>query len=202
MAPRPARAGTEVVAWRSDPDGALVARAKTGDRAAFEELVRRHADGLHALVRRLGLPPDAAEEVTQESFLRAWRGIGNFKGEARFGTWLYRIGFNEARRRLRREPPRAIAISLDDDGAGEPPDLRDEPHVRVAQAELRAALATTVRALPMKYRGPLILRDIEGLSTEDAAGILGIGEAALKSRLHRARVAVRDALAEHHSRDG
>jgi RNA polymerase sigma-70 factor (ECF subfamily) len=196
MAPRLARA-EQVVGWRTDPDGALVARAKAGERAAFEELVRRHADRLHTLVRRLGLPGDAADEVTQEAFLRAWRGIGAFRGEARFGMWLYRIGFNEAKRRLKREPPRSSVISLDDDGACEPPDLRDEPQVRIAQSELRAALATAVRALPLKYRAPLILRDVESLSTADAAEILGLGEAALKSRLHRARLAVRETLDDH-----
>jgi RNA polymerase sigma-70 factor (ECF subfamily) len=194
MALRPARTASRVVGWRHDPDGALVERAKAGDSGAFEELVRRHADRLHALVRRLGLPSDAAAEVTQEAFLRAWRGIGAFKREARFGTWLYRIGVNEANRRLRREPPRASMISLDDDRTFEPADLRDEPQVRIAQSELRAALATAVRGLPLKYRAPLILRDVEGLSTEDAAEILGVGQAALKSRLHRARLAVRTAL--------
>jgi RNA polymerase sigma-70 factor (ECF subfamily) len=194
MALRPARTASELAGWRHDPDGALVERAKAGDRAAFEELVRRHADRLHHLVQRLGLPADGADEVTQEAFLRAWRWIGAFKGQARFGTWLYRIGFNEANRRLRREPPRASVISLDDDGTFEPADVRDEPQVRIAQSELRAALATAVRGLPLKYRAPLILRDVEGLSTEDAAEIMGVSEAALKSRLHRARLAVRAAL--------
>ena len=177
-----------------DPDGALVARAQSGEREAFEELVRRHADRLHAVVRRLGLSAEASEEVTQESFLRAWRGIGAFQGQALFFTWLYRIGVNEAKRRLQREPARAVVRSLDEDGAVEPRDVRDEPHARVAQAELRGALADAVRALPPKYRAPLILRDIENLSTADAAAILGLGEAAFKSRLHRARAAVREAI--------
>jgi RNA polymerase sigma-70 factor (ECF subfamily) len=177
-----------------DPDGALVACAQSGDREAFEELVRRHADRLYAVVRRLGLSPEAAEEVTQEAFLRAWRGTGSFRGQARFLTWLYRIGVNEAKRRLEHEPGRALLGSLDEDRAAEPSDVRDEPHARVTQAELRGALADAVRALPPKYRAPLILRDIENLSTADAAAILGLGEAAFKSRLHRARVAVREAI--------
>jgi RNA polymerase sigma-70 factor (ECF subfamily) len=94
--------------WLEDPDGVLVARAQAGDRAAFEELVRRHSDRLCAMVRRLGLPRAAAEEVTQESFLRAWRGIDGFKGQARFFTWLYRIAVNETKRRLEREPARLL----------------------------------------------------------------------------------------------
>jgi RNA polymerase sigma-70 factor, ECF subfamily len=194
MPPRLAHVGSRVARRLDDPDVALVARALAGARDAFEELVHRHADRLYAVVRRLGLSDEAAEEVTQEAFLRAWRAIGSFRGEAQFGTWLYRIGFNEAKRRLRREPARALLGSLDDEGAVEPPDLREEPHLRVAQGELRTALASAVRGLSLRYRAPLILRDIEGLSTAEAAAILGLSEAAFKSRLHRARAAVRDAL--------
>lgn len=197
MPPRPARSGSHDRSWPDDPDSSLVTQARGGDRAAFEELVRRHADHLYAIVRRLGLPREAAEEVTQEAFLRAWRGIGAFKGQARFFTWLYRIGLNEAKRRLEREPTRALVTSLDEDGAIDPHDLREEPHARVAGAELRAALARAVRALPLKYRAPLILRDIEGLSTAEAAAVLGLSEPAFKSRLHRARLSVRDAVCDH-----
>lgn len=197
MAPRPVRSGLHDRSWAGDLDGALVARAQAGDREAFEELVRRYSDRLYGVVRRLGLPSDAAQEVTQEVFLRAWRSVGSFKGEARFFTWLYRIGVNEAKRRLEREHKRGCVRSLDEEGAVEPPDTEAEPHGRVALAELRAALASAVSALPLKYRGPLILRDIEGLSTADSAAILGLHEAAFKSRLHRARVAVRDAVSDH-----
>ena len=194
MPPRVAGIEQRVRRRVDDPDGALVLRAQGGDREAFEELVRRHADRLYAVVRRLGLSREAAQEVTQESFLRAWRGIAAFHGQALFFTWLYRIGVNEAKRRLEREPARALLGSLDEEGAPEPSDVRDEPHARVTQAELRGALAEAVRALPPKYRAPLILRDIENLSTAEAAAILGLGEAAFKSRLHRARVAVREAI--------
>ena len=175
---------------------ALVARAQAGDREAFEQLVRRHADRVYAVARRLGLPSDAAEEVTQEAFLRAWRGIASFRGDARFFTWLYRIAVNEAKRRLEREPARTLVRSLDDEVAVQPPDMREEPYTRLAYAELRQALAAAVLALPLKYRAPLILRDVKGLSTADAAAVLGLGEAALKSRLHRARAAIRGALQE------
>ena len=196
MPPRHARTGFEDGAWRDDPDGVLVIRARAGDRAAFEELVRRHADGLYRAVRRFGLARDAAEEVTQEAFLRAWRSIGAFDGRARFFTWLYRIGINEAKRRLKHERRRWLARSLDEDDGLEPSDPRDEPDARVAVGELRAALTLAVRTLSPKYRAPLILCDIEGLSTADAAAILGLSEAAFKSRLHRARIAVRDAIGD------
>ena len=196
MRQRLARSGPVDQSRLGDPDGALVTRAQRGDRAAFEELVRRHADHLYGVIRRFGLSRDAAEEVSQEAFLRAWRSIGSFSGQARFFTWLYRIGLNETKRRLEREP-RALVRSLDEEGALEPSDVRDEPHAKVANAELRVALADGVRALSVKYRGPLILRDIEGLSTADAAAILGLSEAAFKSRLHRARIAVRKTVADH-----
>jgi RNA polymerase sigma-70 factor (ECF subfamily) len=179
----------------------LVARAQAGDRGAFEQLVRCYADRLYAVTRQLGLSSDAAEDVTQETFLRAWRGIGSFRGDARFFTWLYRIAVNEAKRRLEREPAHTFVRSLDDGVAVEPEDVREEPYVRVAQAELRQALADAVLALPLKYRAPLILRDVEGLSTADAAAVLGLGEAALKSRLHRARAAVRSALQDRLGRE-
>jgi RNA polymerase sigma-70 factor (ECF subfamily) len=197
MPPRDVRFGLQDRSWLDDPDGALVARAQAGEREAFEQLVRRHADRLYALVRRFGLPSDAAQEVTQEAFLRAWRAISSFRGDARFSTWLYRIALNEVTRRIKREALRPFVRSLDDDDAVEPQDVREEPYGRVAHAELRAAVAEAVRRLPPRYRAPLILRDIEGLSTADAAAILELSEAAFKSRLHRARVAVRAAVSDH-----
>jgi RNA polymerase sigma-70 factor (ECF subfamily) len=197
MPARLARSGSRDRPRPDDPDGALVSRARAGDGRAFEELVRRHADHLYGVVRRFGLPGDAAQEVTQEAFLRAWRSIGSFEGQARFFTWLYRIGLNEAKRWLEREPAPRGMRSLDVDDGLEPADLRYEPHALVAHEELTVALGAAVRALPLKYRAPLILRDVEGLSTVDAAAILGLSEAAFKSRLHRARIAVRAALRPH-----
>jgi RNA polymerase sigma-70 factor, ECF subfamily len=174
-------------------DEQLVARAQAGDRVAFEELVRRHADRLHAVVLRLAGDRHEAEEVTQEAFLRAWRGIRDFKGDARFFTWLYRIGVNEARRRAQRRPSAGAVTSLEAQ-AIEPRDRGPGPERAVEQTDLRAALEAAVRDLDPDYRAPLVLRDIEGLSTAEAAAIIGLGEAALKSRLHRARLAVRAAV--------
>jgi RNA polymerase sigma-70 factor (ECF subfamily) len=201
MRERVARSGPSDRSQVDDPDGTLVIRAQAGNREAFEELVRRHADRLYAVVRGSGLSSDAAHEVTQESFLRAWRSIGSFRGDARFLTWLYRIGLNETKRRMKREASRPFVRSLDAADAAEPRDDREEPYASVVHAELRDALGAAVRALPIKYRAPLILRDIEGLSTVDAAAVLGLGEAALKSRLHRARVAVRRGLEDRVGRE-
>jgi RNA polymerase sigma-70 factor, ECF subfamily len=177
----------------SDADNDLVLRAQRGDRAAFEQLVRRHADRLYVVVLRFLGDRYDAEEVTQEAFIRAWRGIGRFKRDAQFFTWLYRIGINEAHRRAARRPPAGLVSSLDQ-RLIEPPDRGDSPQRRAERDDLRAALERAVRALEPDHRAPLILRDVEGLSTSEAAAIMGLGEAAFKSRLHRARLMVREAI--------
>jgi RNA polymerase sigma-70 factor, ECF subfamily len=180
----------------AEREAALVERARGGDRVAFEELVRRHADRLHAVVLRFVADPEEAREVTQEAFLRAWRGIDRFRGHSRVFTWLYRIGINEAKRRAERRPPAGATRSLDDEPIPEAPDWSEAPQARLEQSDLRDALEEAVRALPFEYRAPLILRDVEGLSTAEAAEVMDLGEAAFKSRLHRARLAVRRALDE------
>ena len=173
----------------------LVAKAQAGDRLAFEELVRIHADRLYGVVLRLCATPHEAEEVTQETFIRAWRAIARFDGRSQLFTWLYRIGVNEAKRRLERGEGALRTVSLEE-SPGDPPDLSEAPEAHAERDALRAALERAVRALPLAYRAPLVLRDIEGLTTGEAAQILGISEAALKSRLHRARALVRHALEE------
>jgi RNA polymerase sigma-70 factor (ECF subfamily) len=180
-----------------DSDAELVSRAQAGEREAFEELVRRHADHLYSVVRHVCGSVEEAEDVAQESFLRAWRSIGSFRSDARFFTWLYRIGINEAKRRRERQPPSAMVVGFDGGVEIDPPDVRAAPDERASEAEVRRALERAVRALPLKYRAPLILRDIEGLSNAEAASVLELGEAAFKSRLHRARSAVRKAVEQH-----
>jgi RNA polymerase sigma-70 factor (ECF subfamily) len=175
----------------------LVERAQGGDREAFEELVRRHADRLYAVVLRFVADGEEAEEVTQEAFLRAWRSIDRFQGRSLFFTWLYRIGINEAKRRAERRPPAGSVTPLEDSPLDDAPDWSEAPELRAEQGDLRRVLERAVRALPVEYRAPLILRDVEGLSTQEAAEVMELGEAAFKSRLHRARLAVRRALDEY-----
>lgn len=184
-------------ALATEAEAVLVERARTGDRLAFEELVRRHADRLYAVVLRFLADPVDAEEVTQETFLRAWRSIDRFQGRSQFFTWLYRIGLNEAKRLATRRPPAGRETSLEDEPIPEAPDWSEAPEVRLAQAEVRQVLENAIRALPIEYRAAIILRDIEGLSTKEAAEATELGEAAFKSRLHRARLAVRRALDEY-----
>lgn len=169
----------------------LVTRAQAGDRAAFEELVRANTDRLYAVVLRFTADPVEAEEVLQDAFLRAWRSIARFQGRSAFFTWLYRIGINEAKRRAGRRPAAGKEVSLEDSPIEQAPDWSEAPEVRAEQAELRQILEEAIRELPDSYREPLILRDIEGHSTREAAAMMELGEAAFKSRLHRARMAVR-----------
>jgi RNA polymerase sigma-70 factor, ECF subfamily len=177
-----------------DDDAALVRRAREGDMKAFEELVMRHADGVYVVLRRFGLDDDEARDVAQETFIRAWRGLPRFEGRARFFTWLYRIAYNEAQRRLSKRPPAGAVVSTEerplDDLAADTPG----PDEEVEREELRAALAAALRELPVDLRAPVVLRDVEGLSTREAASVLDLGEAAFKSRLHRGRMALRGLL--------
>ena len=171
-------------------DAALVERARTGDMGAFEELVMLHAGRLHGALRGFGLDESEAQEVAQETFLRAWRGLDRFEGRSLFSTWLYRIGFNEAQRRLAKRPPAGSVVSTSERPVDELPDAAAGPAGRAEQQELRATLARALGELPPKLRAPVVLRDVEGLSTEEAASVLELGEAAFKSRLHRGRMAL------------
>jgi RNA polymerase sigma-70 factor, ECF subfamily len=177
----------------AEREAVLVERAKAGDRDAFEELVRRHAERLYAVVLRFVADAEEAQEVTQDAFLRAWRGIARFEGRSLFFTWLYRIGINEAKRRVRRQPAVPVA-SLDDEPVPDAPDWSEAPETRSELGDLRRVLEEAIRSLPVEYRATIVLRDIEGLTTREAAEIMDVGEAAFKSRLHRARLAVRRAV--------
>lgn len=178
-------------------DAPLVKRAREGDRAAFEELVRRHADRVYAVVIRFGAPSGEAEEIVQETFVRAWRAIGRFKGESQFFTWLYRIAINEAKRHMTRRGAQLERLTSDDGPLAAIGDPAPSPQLRAEHQDLRAALERAVRALPMDHRIPLVLRDIEGLSTTQAAAVMQLGEPAFKSRLHRARLVVREAMEDY-----
>jgi RNA polymerase sigma-70 factor (ECF subfamily) len=172
----------------------LVRCAQAGDVAAFEQLASEHADRLYAVVVRLVVGRAEAEDVVQESLLRAWRGIGSFEGHSMFHTWLYRIAVNESNRALERRLRRGEAISADEESVQIAAPAHDGPASQAEQDELRHGLDTAIASLAPPYRTALVLRDIEGLSTREASKIAGVGEAAFKSRLHQARLKVRAAL--------
>ena len=177
-------------------EATLVRRAAEGEMAAFEELVMRHADRLYAALRRFGLDDGEAQEVAQETFIRAWRGLDRFEGRSQFFTWLYRIGFNETHRRLGRRRPAGSVVSIEERTVEDLADDAPGPATRAEQHELRLALSEALRELPSALRAPVVLRDVEGLSTEEAASVLELGEAAFKSRLHRGRMALRPLIGQ------
>jgi RNA polymerase sigma-70 factor (ECF subfamily) len=155
-----------------------------------------HADRVYGALRRFGLDADEADEVAQEVFVRAWRGLARFEERSQFSTWLYRIAFNEAQRRLsRRSPARAEPAPDREDpiiSVQESPELG--PEARTLEAEFQRTLERALDELPADWRAAVVLRDLEGLSTHDAAEVVGVREAAFKSRLHRGRMQLRALL--------
>jgi RNA polymerase sigma-70 factor, ECF subfamily len=179
-----------------DTETRLVARARAGDTGAFEQLAGAHADRLFAVLLRLLGDRGEAEDVAQEVMLRAWRGIGRFHGRSLFFTWLYRIAINEANRSLEKSSRRPVSVSIDAEVLQVPAGAQDEPSRRAEQAQLRQALGKALAGLPPDHRTAIVLRDVEGLSTQQAAQIAGVGQAAFKSRLHQARLKVRAAIGD------
>ena len=174
----------------------LLARARAGDVGAFEQLSGAYADRLYMLLLRLLGDPDEAMDVAQEVMLRAWLGISRFQGRSSYFTWLYRIAVNEANRALERRSRRPAGVSI---GAGEldlPASAADDPSRQAESSELRRSLRQALAELPPELRTAIVLRDVEGLSTQEAAEIAGVGQAAFKSRLHQARLRVRAAIGD------
>ena len=173
----------------------LVASAREGDRAAFDELVRRTYVDTYTLAMRLTANEEDARDVVQESYLRAWKGIKRFRGDAQFSTWLYRITANAAATLVQKRRRRR-AESLDT--VDEPIDtsIEGQPEAAAESAIGLEDLARAVAALPPKLRSIVVLKDVYGLSHEAIAEDLGISVAAAKVRLHRGRKRLRDVLFE------
>jgi RNA polymerase sigma-70 factor (ECF subfamily) len=175
---------------RSDAD--LVAAARDGDRAAVEELLVRYEPNIYRFGLRMCGNEDAAREVLQETLLAAFRYLPGFRGDAALSTWLYQIARSFCIKERRGQHP---TRSLDEDGAAELVDPTPQPDARAHAREIGEALSRAIAVLPPEQREVLILRDVEGLSAEQAAEVVGIEVGALKSRLHRARMALRTELA-------
>jgi RNA polymerase sigma-70 factor (ECF subfamily) len=180
----------------AETEASLLTRAQAGDVGAFERLSAAHADRLFMLLVRLLGDRAEAEDVAQEVMLRAWRGIAKFRGQSSYFTWLYRIAVNEANRALEKRARHPAGVSI---GARElelPAAPEEEPSRQAEHSELRRALGQALAGLPPPLRTAIVLRDIEGLSTQQAAEIAGVGQAAFKSRLHQARLRARAAIGD------
>jgi RNA polymerase sigma-70 factor, ECF subfamily len=190
------RASGPAAADRAATEAALIARAQAGDIGAFERLSGEYADRVFMLLLRLLGDRAEAEDVAQEVMLRAWQGIGNFRGHSSYFTWLYRIAMNEANRALEKRARRPAGVSIGERELQLPASAADEPARQAEASELRLALRRAIAELPPDLRTAIVLRDVEGLSTQDAAEIAGVGQAAFKSRLHQARLRVRAAIGD------
>ena len=177
-----------------------VADARRGDMAAFESLLRRYEKRVLALTGRMCRNPEDAQEAAQEAFLAAWQGLPSFRGDASFSTWLYRLTSNGCIDFLRREKRRAalsMTVSLDDEAAARPAELPDErysPPRQLEQIERSQAIRDGLDALSPEHRQVLVLRELEGLSYGEIARTLGLEEGTVKSRIARARLALRNYL--------
>jgi RNA polymerase sigma-70 factor, ECF subfamily len=179
-----------------ETEASLVARAQAGDVGAFERLSGAYADRLFMLLLRLLGDRGEAEDVAQEVMLRAWQGITRFQGRSSYFTWLYRIAVNEASRALEKKARRPAGISIGEQELQLPGPGADDPSRQAENSELRLALGRALAELPPALRTAIVLRDVEGLSTQEAAEIAGVGQAAFKSRLHQARLRVRTAIGD------
>ena len=181
-------------------ESALVSGAKLGDNAAFTQLVNRYERKIFRLAKHITQNEEDAEDVLQETFLKAYEHVGEFQEQSKFYTWLVRIAVNEALMKLRKRKTGKI-FSLDETvDTGEEMVAReiavweDNPEQRYGQEELRAILQQAIDSLSPLFRTVFVLRDIDELSTEETASALGISVPAVKSRLLRARLQLRDKL--------
>ncbi len=179
---------------------ALVASAKAGDVTAFEELVRRYDRNVFRIAQHITQNREDAEDVVQDAFIKAYSNLKQFQGQSKFYTWLVRIAVNEALMKLRRRRPERM-VSLDEEVKTEddsvPREVADwspNPEQQYTQGELREILDKTIHGLPASFRTVFVLRDVEGLSTEETADALELSIPAVKSRLLRARLQLRERL--------
>jgi RNA polymerase sigma-70 factor (ECF subfamily) len=189
-------------------ESALVARAQAGDSDAFGELVSRYQNKIYRLAKHITQNDEDAEDVLQEAFLKAYEHLGGFQGNSKFYTWIVRIAVNEALMKLRkRKSDRTVPLDEPVDTGEEMVNREvavweDNPEQRYSHEEMQQILNEAVQDLKPDFRTVFALRDIEELSTEETAEALGISIPAVKSRLLRARLALREKLTRKFKRKG
>jgi RNA polymerase sigma-70 factor, ECF subfamily len=179
---------------------ALVQAAKQGDVSAFEQLVKRYDRNIFRIAQHITQNREDAEDVVQDAFLKAYENLDQFQGNSKFYTWLVRIAVNESLMKLRRRKT-SKTVSMDEDVETEegsmPREFADwspNPEQQYGQSELGEILRKTIQGLPASFRTVFVLRDVEGLSTEETAEMLDLSIPAVKSRLLRARLQLRERL--------
>src|SRR5512141_2931888 len=197
---------------QASDESTLVRAAKAGDISAFEQLVRQYDRNGFRIAQHITQNREDAEDVVQDAFLKSYENLKNFQEQSKFYTWLVRIAVNEALMRLRRRRPERM-VSLDEEVKTEedsmPREVADwspNPEQQYSQAELKDILQRTIQGLPSSFRTVFVLRDVEGLSTEETAEALDLSIPAVKSRLLRDRLQLRERLSRYFqkrdSRDG
>lgn len=186
-------------------DAELLVKAQAGEIPAFEALVERHRDRVYGLALRMTRQEADAAEITQDTFFAAYQHLADFRGEAAFGSWVHRIAANHALMRLRH---RKVVQAVEDDAQSTGPEFNDRGSYleypqgdwsrradeKALDAELGEAIRQATDTLPEAHREVFLLKDVDGLSYEQIAEITGDSVAAIKSRLHRARLALREAI--------
>jgi RNA polymerase sigma-70 factor, ECF subfamily len=188
--------------WEMSDDASLLRRLQSGDSSSYEALVRAHGGRMLAVAKRLLQHEDDARDAVQEAFLSAFKSIRQFQGHARLATWLHRIVVNASLMKLRSRKQRqecsieSMLPAFDDGGhrRNPRPCWQASAHTVLEQSEMREVVREKIELLPEDYRTVLILRDIEELDTVETAGFLGITPGSVKTRLHRARMALRELL--------
>jgi len=184
-------------------DEVLIEKTKGGDNSAFEELVKKYEKKIYNLALRLTGNPDEAGDVFQETFLKAYHSLNRFKGEANFSTWLYRIALNIFLMKKRKEKGKVFEsidmplFTAKGEMTKEIPDWSTNPEAEIENKELKNILTKALASLPEEYRAVLILRDIQRLSNKEVSEILKLSIPAVKSRLHRARLFLRNEVSKY-----
>ena len=184
-------------------DRELLERIRAGDISACDDCVRIHSHGIYRLALRLMRDPADAEDVVQETFLSAFKGIDRFDARSGLSTWLYRIAFNAAMMRLRRRRPEFVPVDRADEQEEDLPipeamvDWCLLPEQELVRSEAREEMERAIGELPPKLRAVFVMRELEELSTEETAQALGLSEQAVKTRLHRARLLLRERLSSY-----
>ena len=191
-------------------DQTLVEKVKKGDYQAFEGLVNRYEGKVYRLAMRMLRNQEDAEDALQESFLQVYRGLKSFEGRSTFSTWLFRLATNVCLMKIRHrgaEPAKLLPLEdyLPQHEDGAHPQMQEwpeRPEEVLLNKESREKMLEALEELPAEYRAVFILRDVEGLSNTEAGETLGISVAAVKSRLHRARLTLRGMLAGYFEKRG